>query len=813
MKKRIVISLLVVLGCWSLGFAAVNPFYEGKAVKKWVEKGPSLVEGQVLLKMKPGFSPAAAAHAVAGRVRRPLGDGSIFLLEVAKGNVPAAVQALKRRAGVAIASPNWIRRLHEEPDDAGYGYKWDLNNKWDEVDDCPVLPLKCVTSLLAGQRCPVPGADIDWQPAYDDLTPEVVFSGPNSVTVAVIDTGIDLFHPDLSGKIGLQKDFIGSCDATSSSYDPVSCSVIPEDPDGNPLEQWDDNGHGTHVAGIALAETNNSKWSAGVGFANRIQVMPLKVCDADGYCPDSALIQAIYFAKDNGAKVINLSLGGSEVDALLEEAIDEAWNAGLVVVASSGNDGAYGISYPARFNNVVAVGSTTWADERAPYSNYGPELDVVAPGGYIYMYIINILDVPWLVDLDDNPFAGVYSILPQYETPISKAMGWIWYHDGGDGGNNDDYYTYEGEGWLDGTSMAAPQVSGLAALLFAVGVEDTIVNGHVNDDIRAIIETTADDLGSDGFDQDYGHGRINVARAVTAVLPPGPENSPPVAENDSLVVVEDSGVNTIEVLLDNDYDPDTDPLTIIEVSQATHGTVINYDNYVTYEPHTDFFGTDSFTYVANDGTANSSPATVTITVDPVNDAPVAVDDSYTTEEDTALVIPASGVLGNDTDVDSVSLTAVQVSPPSHAASFSLNADGSFSYTSYQTFNGIDSFTYVANDGTANSNPATVTITVNPATPTGYSVDLNGVSKVSPKSWTATVIVTVSYAGGAKVDGATVNGLWSNNLADSCITDSNGTCNLSLRKIDLKTTSVEFTVEKVNGEDASGETYISVLKFQ
>src|SRR5690606_23671281 len=139
------------------------------------------------------------------------------------------------------------------------------------------------------------------------------------------------------------------------------------------------------------------------------------------------------------------------------------------------------------------------------------------------------------------------------------------------------------------------------------------------------------------------------------------------------------------------------------------------DGSFTYTPDGGFFGTDSFTYYANDGTDNSNVATVTITVNQVgggNNAPVAMDDAYMTDEGVTLnVLPADGVLDNDTDADGDTLTAVLGTGASNGT-LTLNPDGSFTYTPDGGFFGTDSFTYYANDGTDNSNIATVTITVN-----------------------------------------------------------------------------------------------------
>ncbi len=195
-----------------------------------------------------------------------------------------------------------------------------------------------------------------------------------------------------------------------------------------------------------------------------------------------------------------------------------------------------------------------------------------------------------------------------------------------------------------------------------------------------------------------------------------PVNDPPVAADDEYTTNEDTTltVNAPGVLL-NDSDPNGDALTAQLVSGPSHAAAFtfNANGSFTYTPAPNFNGVDSFTYRAFDGLAFSNVATVTINVAPINDPPVAVDDDYTTNEDTPLVVPAPGVLINDSDVDGDALTAQLVSGPSHAAAFNFNADGSFSYTPVADYNGLDSFTYRAFDGQALSNTATVRITVLP----------------------------------------------------------------------------------------------------
>ena len=194
------------------------------------------------------------------------------------------------------------------------------------------------------------------------------------------------------------------------------------------------------------------------------------------------------------------------------------------------------------------------------------------------------------------------------------------------------------------------------------------------------------------------------------------ENIAPSAASRNATVAEDSTT----ALTISASDPDNDALTFSIVTGPANGTLGTITQNgctgsictatVNYTPNADYSGSDTFTFKVNDGTADSNTATVTITVNPVNDAPVANNDSYTTAEDTTLSVPAPGLLANDTDVDSTSLSVALVSAPANG-SVALNANGSFIFTPASNFNGTTSFTYRANDGAATSNVATVTITV------------------------------------------------------------------------------------------------------
>ena len=199
-------------------------------------------------------------------------------------------------------------------------------------------------------------------------------------------------------------------------------------------------------------------------------------------------------------------------------------------------------------------------------------------------------------------------------------------------------------------------------------------------------------------------------------------NDTPVAAPDSYSTNEDTTLSLAALgVLANDSDVDGDPLAAVLVSGPMNGTlVLSADGSFTYTPNPDFDRTDAFTYRASDGTVTSNTATVTITVSPLNDAPVAAPDTYSVDEDSMLTVAAPGVLTNDRDVDSATLTAVFVSGTAHGT-LTLNANGSFSYTPVANYNGPDGFTYKASDGSTDSAPVVVTITVNPVPDADLSV--------------------------------------------------------------------------------------------
>ncbi|RME75487.1 MAG: tandem-95 repeat protein, partial [Chloroflexi bacterium] len=245
-----------------------------------------------------------------------------------------------------------------------------------------------------------------------------------------------------------------------------------------------------------------------------------------------------------------------------------------------------------------------------------------------------------------------------------------------------------------------------------------------------------------------GKGGTATGTVTITVTASGGGNNPPVAQNDSGYTANAGTPLTVSAasgVLANDTDADSDPLTAVKVTDPAHGTLtLNADGSFTYTPNAGYAGNDTFTYKANDGTADSNVATVTITVNG-NNAPSAVNDSYTATEDTPLTInAASGVLANDTDVEGDPLTAIKLTDPAHGT-LTFNADGSFTYIPNANFSGSDSFTYKANDGFNDSAAATVSIVVNPVNDPPTAVD---------DSYTATQgsTLTVNAASGVLANG-------------------------------------------------------------
>ena len=279
-------------------------------------------------------------------------------------------------------------------------------------------------------------------------------------------------------------------------------------------------------------------------------------------------------------------------------------------------------------------------------------------------------------------------------------------------GGNDTLVGAGGNDTLDGGTGndTAVYTGTFAQYTVAVGITG---NGTVTD--NTVARDGTDGLTSIEFIQ-FSNGTFNSATQL--FTPNGPVNHAPVANADPGYTVNEDNtltVNAANGVLTNDTDADADILTASVVTGPSHAAsfALNPNGSFNYTPAANFHGTDSFVYQANDGHGGTANATATVTIASVNDAPVANNDpGYSTNEDAALAVnAASGVLANDTDVDGDTLTASVVTGPTHAASFTLNANGAFNYTPAANFNGSDSFVYQASDGHGGTANATASITI------------------------------------------------------------------------------------------------------
>ncbi|UCC26044.1 MAG: S8 family serine peptidase [Gemmatimonadales bacterium] len=395
--------------------------------------------GRVLVRFSPGADAPGLARANGASLVREFMSGA-WIARVPEGREQEVAEALARNPGVVFAEPDFRRVFGDplcpdctRPPDGFFEWQWNMHNDGD-VD----LGLGLVTQTGAVD------ADIDWLEAYDLLGP----TPEGTVRIGILDTGIRDTHVDFCGKAVTWRNFYAGGSAT-----PI-----------------DDHGHGTHVAGIAGACANNTYGGVvGVAYGPGMDFVVGKVCAIDGTCLASAISEAIVWATDTGANVINMSFGDTQQSQAEADALAYAASQNVLPVCAAGNDAVRSILFPAADPNCVAVTATDFGDELASYSSFGPQAEVSAPGGDTEDYLL-----------------GTSMI-------VSTWMGY-----------DEDYVA------TLGTSMAAPHVTGLAALLWALGVTDA-------SDVRTCLRSTADDLGTPGWDEHFGWGRINMHQAVLNV--------------------------------------------------------------------------------------------------------------------------------------------------------------------------------------------------------------------------------------------------------------------------------------------------------
>lgn len=392
-----VVALLWVAG----GASGQSQGGQGQAVD-YSPEGAPYVTGELLVAFEEGRRDAAEAaiEGAGGEVEDRLPDIDTVQItlpsvknERAQQGRERALdrvrQALEATPAIEAADYNYIRELSYFPNDRFFEQEYGLRK---------------------------PGYPRAWN-----------MSRGATVRIGIVDSGVQAGHPDIRGKVADQRDFV----------------------DGDNRAD-DDIGHGTHVSGIAAANTDNRRGVA--GGCPGCKILSAKIADRFSAPTDLRVAKGINWSSNHGAEVINLSLGGPQGSVAMRRAVNRAWNRGAVIVAAAGNEGTFEKQYPAAYRRVMAVSATDRNDRRPSFSQRGGWLSVAAPGEEI------ISTVPGGYDL--------YS----------------------------------------GTSMSSPNVAALSALLARQGRSNQVIRGR--------IQRTAVDLGPDGKDVNYGHGRINAARAV-----------------------------------------------------------------------------------------------------------------------------------------------------------------------------------------------------------------------------------------------------------------------------------------------------------
>ena len=394
----------------------VSLFIAGVAVA--VQEETSRVSGQVLVKFKEGISPKAVEQELGknrGKILSKVEKLGVLVVNVPRGVEDKIAEALSKNPLVEYAEPDYLASaLNHPPADPYFGNQWGLENNGQDI--------KGSVGTI--------DADVDAPSAWH-------LSTGGGVKVAILDSGIDQDHEDLFSKIVLQKNFTSS------------------------LTIDDLYGHGTHVGGTVAAITNNSVGVAG-GCPDCV-LMNGKVLGDNGSGAYSWVANGIIWAADNGAKVINLSLGGNSPSRTLESAVNYAWSKGVVVVAAAGNCGCQSKIYPAAYKNVIAVAATNNQDKKASFSSYGAKwVDLAAPG------------------------ENIFSTFPNHPYAINKSL-------------NYDYGS--------GTSMATPMTAAAAALIWSNPFYGTSASA-----VRLRLETTADKIPGTGTY--WSAGRVNAEAAT-----------------------------------------------------------------------------------------------------------------------------------------------------------------------------------------------------------------------------------------------------------------------------------------------------------
>jgi serine protease len=654
----------------------------------------------LVVRFESGVPARAAANVVAGGggvVEEEHARSKLRTIEVEAG-VDAGELLTRLRANPLVAEANVSHRVRalEAPDDANYSFQWHLHN------------------TNGGLR-----AEGAWDGA------------PNrgaGVVVAVIDTGVA--YEDFTGPGGLGTQiFKRAPDLASTTF------VAPWDFANNDSHANDDNGHGTHVAGTIAQNTDNGLGVAGV--AGSATIMPVKVLTYDGSGQDADLIEAIYYAVDNGADVINMSLGftgtggGANVCSEivgLNASLDYAEAHGVAVVAAAGNDGGI-VTCPAAYPSVISVGATRFDGNVTAYSNRGATLDVTAPGGDT---TVDQNGDGWSDGVLQETYCDNYFILlliGRYDTFCNV--------------------------FYQGTSMASPHVAGTVALL--LGESPTAAPAE----LRSLLTTTARDRGAGGYDSVYGWGAVDAEAAVAALggLPTTPTQTP-------------GGPTATPTLTRTPTSTFTSTPTKTPTSTPT--------STPTPLPAMHVGDLDGAPIVSGSWRAQVYAEVHTADHAPISGALVAFSYSGGVSGQSSCVTGGNGRCYILTNLAPASATSITVTVTNVSKSgFSYGASGN-----HDTDGGSNGTTIVVTKTGGTPGPSTPTPTPSPTptrTPTPvpgpmHSGDLDG-TVVGAGPWNARVDVRVHSASEGAVSGVLVAFSYSGaaNGQTSCVTNASGTC--------------------------------------
>lgn len=423
--KRIVIASFaaVVIGCGAITLAAPsNAVTPSNAATQ-----SSHIAGQIMVNFRDKGAAAGVLRQHGLSQGPSIGSTGAQLIKVPAGKELQLIDALNRNPAVEYAEPDEL--VTAATNDQYFDRQYALQNGGQSFTNT------ANTQTIATGK---PDADVDAVEAWK-------FTTGGGTRVAIVDSGVASDNPDIAPKVVARANFSGA--ATGE----------------------DNYGHGTHVAGIVAATAGNTIGVAGV--CPSCTILDAKVLNDSGSGSSSAIANGINWAVSNGAKVINMSLGQRVSSRTLETAVNNAWNAGAVIVAAAGNAGTQAKIYPGAYPNVIAVAATDNNDAKASFSSYGANwVDVAAPG------------------------VNVYSTFPNHTfvlgTQNNRSMGYD---------------------IASGTSMASPIVAGVAALVWGSPA------GTVNKEVRAKVESTADPiLGTGSY---WARGRVNACRAVGGSCP------------------------------------------------------------------------------------------------------------------------------------------------------------------------------------------------------------------------------------------------------------------------------------------------------